>query len=57
MIKEKIRKAITVSVLAACARAVYRLKESGHKGAYTMLDISPALYSPHSGETLRSRYT
>jgi diaminopimelate dehydrogenase len=57
MIKEKIRKAITGSVLAARARAVYRLKESGHKGAYTMLDIPPALYSPHSGETLRSRYT
>jgi diaminopimelate dehydrogenase len=47
----------TGSVLVACARAAARLKESGRKGAYTMLDIPPALYSPHSGETLRSRYT
>jgi diaminopimelate dehydrogenase len=47
----------TGSVLLACARAAYRLKEAGHKGAYTMLDIPPAFYSSHSGETLRSKYT
>ena len=47
----------TGSVLVACARAAFRLKASGHKGAYTMLDIPPAFFSPHSGETLRSKYT
>ncbi|MBN1161414.1 MAG: diaminopimelate dehydrogenase [Dehalococcoidales bacterium] len=47
----------TGSVLVACARAAFRLKNAGHKGAYTMLDIPPALYSPHLGETLRSKYT
>ena len=47
----------TGSVLVACARAAFRLKNAGHKGAYTMLDIPPALYSPHTGETLRSKYT
>lgn len=47
----------TGSVLVACARAAFRLKAAGHKGAYTMLDIPPAFYSPHSGETLRSKYT
>jgi diaminopimelate dehydrogenase len=47
----------TGSVLVACARAAYQLKESGRKGAYTMLDIPPALYSPHSPDTLRSQYT
>jgi diaminopimelate dehydrogenase len=47
----------TGNVLVACARAAYRLKQSGYQGAYTMLDIPPALYSPHSPETLRSQYT
>ena len=47
----------TGSVLVACARAAYRLKDAGHKGAYTMLDIPPALYSPHSPDTLRKQYT
>ena len=46
----------TGSVLIACARAAYRLKQSGEKGAFTQLDIPPALYSPHSGATLRSHY-
>jgi diaminopimelate dehydrogenase len=49
--------AFTGSVLVACARAAYRLKQSGHTGAFTMLDIPPALYSPHSPETLRVQYT
>lgn len=47
----------TGSVLVACARAAFRLKAAGHKGAFTMLDIPPALYSPHSGDALRSKYT
>ncbi len=47
----------TGNVLVACARAAFRLKESGQKGAYTMLDIPPAFYSPHSPETLRGQYT
>ena len=47
----------TGSVLVACARAAYRLKKAGQRGAFTMLDIPPALYSPHSADTLRSQYT
>jgi diaminopimelate dehydrogenase len=46
----------TGSVLAACARAVFRLKQSGHSGAFTMLDIPPALFSPHSADELRHKY-
>ncbi len=46
----------TGSVLVACARAAYRLKQQGNKGAFTMLDVPPALYSPHSGEELRSHF-
>ncbi|MCX7912199.1 MAG: diaminopimelate dehydrogenase [Dehalococcoidales bacterium] len=46
----------TGSVLVACARAAYRLRCSGQKGAFTMLDVPPALYSPHSPETLRRDY-
>ena len=47
----------TGSVLVACARAAFQLKSAGHKGAYTMLDIPPALYSPRSPDILRSKYT
>ena len=32
----------TASVLVACARAVYRLKQEGTKGAKTLFDIPPA---------------
>lgn len=46
----------TGSVLAACARAAFRLKEQGQKGAFTMLDIPPALFNPHPGEVLRSKF-
>ncbi len=46
----------TGSVLVACARAAYRLKKQEQYGAYTMLDIPPALYSPHSPEELRSHF-
>ena len=46
----------TGSVLVACARAAYRLKEQGQSGAYTMLDIPPALYSHHSVDELRGHF-
>lgn len=46
----------TGSVLVACARAAFRLQQLGHNGAFTMLDIPPALFSPHSGDVLRSRF-
>jgi diaminopimelate dehydrogenase len=43
----------TASVLVACARAAYRLKNEGRKGAFTLLDIPPRYLSPHSAERLR----
>ena len=46
----------TGSVLVACARAAYRLKERGSQGCFTMLDIPPALFSPHSAEELRQHF-
>jgi diaminopimelate dehydrogenase len=46
----------TGSVLVACARAVYRLQQAGHTGAYTMLDLPPALLSPHTPNDLRSHF-
>jgi diaminopimelate dehydrogenase len=46
----------TGSILVACARAAWRLKQSGHKGAFTMLDVPPALFSQHSGDILRSKF-
>jgi diaminopimelate dehydrogenase len=46
----------TGSVLAACARAAFRLKEKGYKGAFTMLDVPPALFSPHSNDVLLSKF-
>ena len=46
----------TGSVLVACARAAYRLKKQGQTVSYTILDIPPALYSPHSPEGLRSHF-
>ncbi len=46
----------TGSVLVACARAAFRLRQLGQKGAFTMLDVPPALLSPHSGDILRSRF-
>ena len=46
----------TGSVLVACARAAWRLKQSGHKGAFTMLDIPPALFSQHSSDILRNKF-
>ena len=46
----------TGSVLVACARAAYRLKQNGARGAFTLLDVPPALLSPHSGGVLRSSF-
>ena len=46
----------TGSVLVACARAVYRLHQAGNTGAFTMLDIPPALLSPHTPDELRSHF-
>lgn len=44
----------TGSVLVAYARAVYRMYESGTRGALTVLDVPPALLSPLSAEELRA---
>ena len=43
----------TSSVLAACARAAYRMKAEGMKGCKTLFDVPPAYLSPKSGEELR----
>ena len=44
----------TASVLAAYARAVYRMKQEGMKGCKTVFDVAPAYLSPMSGEELRA---
>ncbi len=46
----------TGSVLAACARAAYRMNQEGVSGAKTMLDIAPSYLSPLSGDELRAHY-
>ena len=46
----------TGSVLAAYARAAYRLNQAGESGAKTVFDIAPALLSPLSGNEIRSHY-
>jgi len=43
----------TASVLAAYARAVYRMAKAGRRGAVTVLDVPIAELSPLSGEQLR----
>lgn len=43
----------TASVLVAYARAAYRLNQAGDTGCKTVLDIAPALLSPHSADELR----
>ena len=45
----------TASVLVACARAAYRMKQEGAVGCKTILDIPPSYLSPTSGEDLRKR--
>lgn len=44
----------TGSVLAAFARAAYRLNQEGQSGCKTIFDIAPAYLSSESGEYLRS---
>lgn len=44
----------TSSVLAAYARAVYRMNKDGMSGCKTVFDIAPAYLSPKSGEELRA---
>jgi diaminopimelate dehydrogenase len=46
----------TGSVLAAYARAAYKLNCEGKSGAMTVFDIAPAYLSPMSGEELRAHY-
>ncbi len=43
----------TSSVLAAYARAVFRMAQAGRRGAVTVLDVPVAALSPLSGEQLR----
>ncbi|MBR1739556.1 MAG: diaminopimelate dehydrogenase [Ruminococcus sp.] len=43
----------TGCVLAAYARAVYRLRKEGRTGALTVFDIAPAYLSPFDGDELR----
>lgn len=44
----------TANVLAAYARAVYRMAAEGRKGAITVFDVAPALLSEKSGFQLRA---
>ena len=44
----------TASVIVACARAAYRMKQEGMTGCKTIFDIAPAYMSPLSGEELRA---
>ena len=44
----------TASVLVACARATFRMRERGDNGAFTLLDIPLGLLSPHPDEVLKS---
>ncbi len=46
----------TGSVLAAFARAAYKLNKEGATGAKTVLDIAPSYLSAKSGEELRKHY-
>jgi len=43
----------TASVIVACARAAYRMKQEGMTGCKSIFDIAPAYMSPLSGEYLR----
>ena len=46
----------TASVLVACARAVYRMRQEGVVGCKTILDIPPAYLSALSREELIAKY-
>ena len=43
----------TASVIVACARAAFRMKQEGMTGCKSIFDIAPAYMSPLSGEELR----
>ena len=43
----------TASVIAAYARAAYRMNKNGQIGCKTVFDVAPALLSAESGEELR----
>ena len=43
----------TASVIVACARAAFRMKQEGMTGCKSIFDIAPAYLSPLSGEELR----
>ncbi len=43
----------TASVIVACARAAFRMRNEGMTGCKTIFDIAPAYLSPLSGEELR----
>lgn len=45
----------TACVLAAYARAAYRMSREGMSGCKTVFDVAPAYLSPMTGEELRSR--
>ena len=45
----------TSSVLAAYARAAYRMNREGQTGARTVFDVAPAMLSPMSGEEIRAK--
>jgi len=42
----------TANVLVACARACHRFNKEKKFGAYTMLDVPPSYFSPHSYDEL-----
>ena len=46
----------TGSVLAAYARAAYRMNQAGESGCKTVFDIAPAMISPLSGDEIRAHY-
>ena len=43
----------TSSILAAFARAIYRMKQEGRTGCLTVFDVPPAYLSTKSGDELR----
>ncbi|MBO4728667.1 MAG: diaminopimelate dehydrogenase [Spirochaetaceae bacterium] len=46
--------AFTSSVLAAFARAIFRMNKEGQTGCKTVFDVAPAYLSPLSGEEIRA---
>lgn len=46
--------AFTASVIAAFARAIFRMNKEGQTGCKTVFDVAPAYLSPLSGEEIRA---